>query len=163
VHCWRALRGPKGERLPLLDGDVLGEIARFIDVPAECLTRPKGDLKEIVTGETLLLACCNLTQRAQLRFSIIAECVNRNGAAVCEGRRPTKICPSGENRRTFSGAQSGETSGAIILEIRLSLAGLISSGEPSVHMSHQWRFALLSRVLVPQPSQIKNSFFIKHQ
>jgi len=55
----------------------------------------------------------------------------------------------------------GEIRGAItVLKVSLSLAGLISSGEPWVHKSHQCRSALLRRVLVLQLSQTKISFFI---
>jgi hypothetical protein len=46
------------------------------------------------------------------------------------------------------------------LKIRLSLASLISSGEPRVHKSHQCRSALFRRVLMLQLSQIKTSFLI---
>ena len=55
----------------------------------------------------------------------------------------------------------GKTAGAILLKIPLSLVGLISSGEPRVHNSHQCRFALLRRVLAPQVSQTKNSVFMR--
>jgi hypothetical protein len=57
-------------------------------------------------------------------------------------------------------AGMGETNGTIKLVNRLSLAGLISTGEPSVHKSHQCRSALFRRVRVPQLSQTKTSLFM---
>jgi hypothetical protein len=51
-----------------------------------------------------------------------------------------------------------------VLEINgfLSLTCLISTGAPWLHTPHQWRSVLFSRVLVPQLSQTKTSFFMRH-
>src|SRR5581483_579474 len=69
------------------------------------------------------------------------------------GARPNEILGCG---RAVTG-DVGETKGTILLKSRLSLTGLSSSGEPRVHNSHQCRCELLSRVRVPQSSQIKTS------
>ena len=63
------------------------------------------------------------------------------------------------------GEGTGEIKVAMVLEIdsRLSLTCLISTGAPRSHTSHQWRSVLFSRVLVPQLSQTKNSFFMTNQ
>jgi hypothetical protein len=102
--------------------------------------------------------------RTQVRFPIIADCVNGNGTAMCEGRTATPIRLSRKNRGSSSGAGSGETSGAIVLEINnlLSLTCLISTGAPWLHTAHQCRSIRLSRVLVLQLSQTKSSFFMRH-
>jgi hypothetical protein len=46
------------------------------------------------------------------------------------------------------------------IPLLLSRAGRISTGDPRVQSSHQWRFAVLSRFLIPQLSQTKISFFM---
>jgi hypothetical protein len=46
------------------------------------------------------------------------------------------------------------------IPLLLSRAGRISTGDPRVHSSHQWRCAVLSRFLRPQLSQTKISFFM---